>query len=401
MEPENVKQELSISCDELQKATKSMKVFSLSTRALFLENTTLTSSSTAEMFEKLRDDTRNVAVAYAKGGLPLVKKCVSDIKGYFEYYEDLTKDEWWDNIAIIVKEVKAHKEACNALVEVHEHFLCEVKKLKDSATMLMKERKDLAAEYENEASKLRMTALGKGALGLALLLIPQLSAPAALAMGTGAMSSVMACMDQGSKEDKKASAEIAIVAVIRDNVVPALSEFISALTCLSRLFAVLQEELETLQGKGEKAMEGEEPKDIHYKVMKKKAGRIMNYCNDLIKELPSIRSDLSAIPTKGLDDHYVEGLLLMVKESVSKHCANTEMLNTLMKTVPNGNKKQVTVHSMDKIWNLLDTFASFWGVSPHKLLAFIVCLFIVLFACFPKALLMLLLFAVLAYFAFF
>jgi len=100
MASEEVKQQVSTSSDKLGDVHKSMRAFSLSMRVLFLENNTLPSSSAAVRFEKLRDDTRNVAVAYAKGGLPLVKQCVSDIKGYFEYYIDLTKDEWWTSLQI-------------------------------------------------------------------------------------------------------------------------------------------------------------------------------------------------------------------------------------------------------------------------------------------------------------
>ena len=288
MASEKVQQQVSISSDKLEDVRKSMRAFSLSTRALFLENKTLASSSAARRFERLRDDTRNVAVAYAKGGLPLVKQCVSDIKGYFEYYIDFTKDEWWTFIADIVQEMKTHKEACNALVEIHVHFLSELKTLQVEATILMKERHNVAAKYEEEASKLRMNALVPGALGAALLHIPQISVPVALVMGPEVMNLAMASMDQGTEKDKKAIEEITVVAAIRDTVVPALSELINALRFISGLFAGLQEELETIQVKGENAMEGEEPKDLHYKVMNKKAGRIVNDFNELIKELPQL-----------------------------------------------------------------------------------------------------------------
>jgi len=400
MASEEVKQQVSISSDKLEGVHKTMRAFSLSMRALFLENRTLTSSSEAAKFEKLRDDTRNDAVAYVKGGLPLVKQCVSDIKCYFEYYIDLTKDEWWTFIADIVEEVKARKEACNALVDIHEHFLSEVKTLQDDATILMEESHDLAAKYEEEASKLEMSALRKGAFCAALLLIPQLSGPISLTWGVEAISSPMTSMDQGTEKEKTANAEIAVVAAVRDTLGPALSEFISVLRCISGLFEVLQQELETIQEKGEKAMEGEKPKDIHYKVMNKNAGRIVNHFNDVIKELPSIRSDFQAIPIEGLDDHYVERLLLMANECISRHCTNTKMLNKMKTTLTTGNKKQVTMYSMREGRSLLEKYASFWGVSPQILFAVIVCVLIVLFAYIPRALLVLIFLAVLAYFVF-
>jgi len=340
MASEEVKQQVSISSDKLQDVRKSMRAFSLSARALFFKDK-------KPRFEKLRDDTRNVAVAYAKGGLPLVKQCVSDIKGYFEHCIDLTKDEWWTSIADKVEKVKAHKEACNALVEIHEYFIKELKTLQDDANILME----------------------KGP-------------------------------DQGTERNRKASAEIAVVATIRDTLVPALSEFFNALGCISGFFAVLQDELETIQVNGEKAVVGEKLKELRYQAMKRKAGRIVNHCSDLIKELTSIRSDLQAIPIERLDDHYVERFLLMANECISRHCTNTKMLNKLKTTLTTGNKKQVTMYCTLEGWSFLEKHASFWGVSPQIFFAVIVCVFIVLFEYFPRALLALIFLARLAYYLF-
>ena len=97
-------------------------------RCLFVENAVGTSSDTAKRFRKLRNDTRNNTVAYVEGALPVVKQCVSDIKGYFEYYLDRSMDDWWENIEYIIEEARAHKEACSALIVIHENMKTELKK---------------------------------------------------------------------------------------------------------------------------------------------------------------------------------------------------------------------------------------------------------------------------------
>jgi len=397
MASEEIKQQVSTSSDKLGDVRKSIRKFSLSMRDMFVDNETLTSSSAAARFKKLRDDTRNVAVAFAKVGLPLIKQCVSDINSDLEYYIDLTKDKWWTVIADKVEEMKAHKEAFNALVEIHEHFLSELRTLQDDAFILMDERPDVAAMYEDEANNLKIKALLLTGFSAALSYIPQLSGIVALAVGQSARSS----MDQSTRRNQQASAENAVVAAIRDTAVPALREFIKALECINCLFGVIQDQLDTLQVKGEKAIEGEKPKYLHYKLMKKKAGQIMNHCNELIKELPSIRSDLLAIPMQGLDDHYVERFQLIANECISRHCTNTKMLNKMKKTCTTGVKKQVIIDSMRDGWSLLEKYASSWGVSPQVSHVFIVFVLIVLFEYFPRALLVLIFLAVLKYFVFF
>jgi len=93
MKPEEVKDYLANVASNLIEIPDNMRQFSLCMRSLFAEYAVGTSSDTAQRFRKLRDDARKDAVVYVKGVLPIVKECVSGIKGFFEYYNDLTMDE--------------------------------------------------------------------------------------------------------------------------------------------------------------------------------------------------------------------------------------------------------------------------------------------------------------------
>jgi len=156
----------------LDDVPETMRKFSLGMRGVFTENAVGTSSSTARRFRRLRDDTRNDAVVYVKGVLPVVKQCVSDIKSYFEYYEDLTMDDWWQNIDYIIEETETYKQACDALAKIHEDFMTELNRREDGARILMSEMTDLSAECRKRAQELQESAASKNAWASRLLFVP-------------------------------------------------------------------------------------------------------------------------------------------------------------------------------------------------------------------------------------
>jgi len=320
--------------NQLDDVPEKMRIFSLSMRSLFTENAVGTSSSTAQKFRKLRDDTRNDAVVYVTGVLPVVKQCVSDIKGYFEYYIDLTMEEWWDSIADIIEETKAHKEACDALIVIHQDIITELKKREDVAKVLMTEMKDLSAEYEKKAAELRQSAEAKNAWAIGLAFVPFVNVIATPILGACAKSDLADAVAKA----KEANIQVVATAVVRDTLVPALSQFIEGLQDIAGFFEVLHQELETFHSKGEKAKDAGEPKRMHYNTMKGKADRIMGGCNGFFAALPAVRSDLEAIPTEGTDQNYVDKWLENQKAVIVKKCSNSSFVKRMVKAIQGGSK---------------------------------------------------------------
>ena len=114
-----------------------MRLFSLSMRSMFTDKAVGSSSSTAGRFRELRDRTRNDAVAYLQGVLPVVKGCVADIIEYFEYYEFLSMDEWWKNIHDIIDDVDVRLFSRSMISLYKDKRLCllglDYQKLRNSA----------------------------------------------------------------------------------------------------------------------------------------------------------------------------------------------------------------------------------------------------------------------------
>ena len=308
-------------------------------RSLVDEKPVPMSSDAARRIRKLRHDTGGAAVAYVKCVLPLVQLCISDIKGYFKHYQDLPMDEWRKRIRAITQEVKEHKEVCDTLVAIHEHLMTKLKQQEDDATRFMNERKCLAAKLEEEANAFRnegRTVVGVGSVfsgTLAFLVSPIGAAVAGAVITTCSLFAAKTKIDQGTKKDEEASKESAAVAVIRDTLLPALRKFINIAQCASEAFAVLQNELEAFQEKGEKAMEGDEPEYIHYKVMNGKAKRIISSCTNSGAEIHSCLSNVDAFTAEELDSDNLEKSLEEVEKFLLMKCTSKKVINKMLKAL--------------------------------------------------------------------
>jgi len=313
----------------LDDVPKNMRKFSKGMRVVFTENAVGTSSSTARRFRTLRDDTRHDGVVYVKGVLPVVKQFFSDIKSYFEYYITLTMEDWLESIDSIIEKTKANEQACNALVEIHEVFMAELKRREDSAKTLSSEMRDLSAEYSKSAQRLQERAESKNAWASRLLFVPIVNVIAYPLLRRSANGDLVA--SDGQKTE--AEIQIAAAGVVEDTLAPALSAFIKGLQEFSGFFAVIHEELTSFQDEGENAKDAEQHKLDHFNIMSKKASKIIDSCKRFFAVLPSVRSDLDAIPTEGTDQNYVERWMKRQQEIIINKCSNSEFVKRFTKAI--------------------------------------------------------------------
>ena len=96
-----------------------MRMFSLTMRSLYAEKAVGTDEEVAKEFRKLRDDTRNDAMVYIEGILPLTTEFVTSISTYFEYYDALTFDEWCENISMIRNQATEYCNESTLVDHVH------------------------------------------------------------------------------------------------------------------------------------------------------------------------------------------------------------------------------------------------------------------------------------------
>ena len=320
-----------VSC-ELSEIPRQMRLFSLSIRSLFSSYSVGGSSRKARKFRMLRNETRNDAVLYVKCVLPLVKRCVLDLKEYFGYFQALTLDEWWENIDDIVKEVNDHTEFCKLLIAIHEEIITELKKRQDKASVLMGEMEALSKRYERLAKEFQDRADKKFAWATALLFFPVVNVIATPLLRYSANNDQVASIEKAFQAD----IQIAAAAIVRDTLVPAISRFLNGLQAIAGFFEVTGGDLISIQSMGEKAKDAQEAKLLHYKSMRNCSSKIVDGCKNFLELLPAIRSDLDAIPTNSGDDNYVDRWLERQAKAI-RHKFSNESFVVKMLTAISGN----------------------------------------------------------------
>jgi len=316
--------------ENLKSMSVDMRMFSLSMRSLYVEKAVGTSTEAARKFRKLRDDTRNDAMVYLKGVLPLSTKFVASISEYFEYYEALTFDEWRDMLSDILQETVGYRELCETLVKMHEDILVPLKKRKDEAVLVVRELKDLKEEFEKKKKELEEKAEAKRSWAIGLAFIPVLGAIASPILSAAADSDLADAVAKGTQAKIQGAAAI----TVKETLIPALEAFIDGIKKAAGFFSVMEQELRKFEGKAEKGQK--DPKLLYYKVMNKEARDMKSICQVFYAVLPDVRTDFLAIPSEGTDQNYVDKWLEKQKIMIKDNCKAGPLAKKLLKAISDG-----------------------------------------------------------------
>ena len=324
MATENTEKQVKKLTDDLPTLGTNMQLFSLSMRSLYAEKAVSTSVEYGKEFITLRDETRDDAIAYLKGVMPLNETCIIKLQDFFEYYECLEFDEWEDSVEDIIEEVSAFKEACDVLVKIHEDMMVTLKQREDKAKTLSKKFKTLDEEYEKQVASLKSSAGSKTGWACALLLVPGvnvIATPLLLASANTDLANAVAKKGQQSTVFAASKA-------VSEALIPALKQFIDGLQIVAGFFNIVHQEMKSFDKMGEK-------KRLHYKTLKRKANEVKSGCRSFHGILPAVRSNFQAIPTEGTNHNYVDHWLAKQKQIIRENCraqmALKFMYNALMR----------------------------------------------------------------------
>ena len=304
-----------------------MRLFSLAMRSLYAERAVGGDSRSVEEFRKLRDATRNDAMVYLKGILPLSTNFVASISEYFEYYEALEFEEWCEMLSDILEETTAYRELAETLVKMHEDILVPLKKRQDEAKIILKEFKDLQQEFEKKKKELEERAATKQSWAAGLAFVPYVNAIAIPLLAASAHSDTVEAIAKGAQSEIQGAASL----TISETLIPALESFISGITKAAGFFSIVENELRKFEGKAHKSQEA--PKKLHYTVMKKEAKEMKSICQSFYAMLPAVRTDFEAIPTEGTDQNYVDRWLEKQKKVIKEKVSLTKLARDLLKAI--------------------------------------------------------------------
>ncbi|KAJ7382628.1 hypothetical protein OS493_033684 [Desmophyllum pertusum] len=316
--------------EQLTSMSTDMRMFSLSMRSLYVQNAVGTSTEPAKKFRKLRDDTRNDAMVYLKGVLPLSTKFVASISEYFEYYEALDYNEWCEMLSDILIETVAYRELCETLVKMHEDILVPLKKRKDEAMIVAKELTELKAEFEKKKKELEEKANTKRSWAIGLAFIPFVGAIAGPVLAASADSDIADAVAKGGQAKVQEAAAI----VVSEVLIPALESFIDGIRKAAGFFSVMEQELRKFESKAEKGKG--DPKKLYYKVMQTEAKDMKSICQVFYAVLPDVRTDFLAIPSEGTDQNYIDRWLEKQKKTIRENCKGGPFANKLLKAITDG-----------------------------------------------------------------
>ena len=324
--------------DDLPTLGTNMELFSLSIRSLYAEKAVSTSVEYGKEFITLRDETRDDAIAYLKGVMPLNETCILKLQEFFEYYECLEFEEWEDSVEDLLEEVGAYKESCDVLVKIHEKMMTTLKEREDKAEMLCKKFITLDEEYEKEVASLKSSADDKKGWAYALFLVPGvnvIATPLLLASANSDLADAVA---------KKGQQSIVYAAskAVSETLIPALQKFIDGLQIVAGFFNIMHQELKSFDKIGEK-------KKLHYKTLKKKANEVKSGCRCFHGILPAVRSNFGAIPMEGTNHNYVDRWLAEQKKVIEENCKTQTALKFLYKALMGGEASQQPAVAYDDV----------------------------------------------------
>jgi hypothetical protein len=284
--------------ENLKEMPRNMHIFSLSMRALYTDNAVGTSTDAARKFRQLRDDTRKDAMVYLKCILPITTKFVMSIKEYLANYDALSYEEWCEMLPDILEETTTFKELAQTVKGMYEEMMVPLKRRQDDATIIMTEFTDLQREYEKQKEELEATAETKKGWAIGLAFVPFINV-----IATPLLAS-LANDDLAKAVAKKAESKIqeAAALVVKNTLIPALTNFIEGLTKAAGFFQVIETELQSFQEKSGI----ESPKKLHYMRIRNEAKELKSLCQAFYAVLPAVRTDFEAIPDEGTDQNYVD-----------------------------------------------------------------------------------------------
>lgn len=307
---------------DLPELSVNMRMFSLCMRSLYAEQAISSSVENGSKFIRLRDDTRNDAIVYLKGVMPLNEVMLLKLQEFFEYYESLEFEEWKECVADILEEVEAYQQGCEALVKIHEDLMTTLKEREDKAKVLCKEFGELDAKYEREMEALKASAKGKKGWAFALAFVPGVNVIATPLLNAAAADDLA----QSVAKHEQRQIVLAATKVVSTSLIPAIKHFIEGLQIIAGFFNIMRNEL-----KGFEKMESK--KKMHYITLKKKSAEVKSGCRAFHAVLPSVKSDFAAIPSKGTDTNYVDRWLAKQKKTIEETCKQKLSLTFMFKAL--------------------------------------------------------------------
>ena len=267
-----------------------IRTFSNAMRMRYVSEALENDEESSRKFQELRKGTKNDALVYLKGILPISEAVIHEIGNLFEYFNNLSVPQLVEQFQGMVEEFKSCRELCDMAKTLHEDLMVALKKREDDAKKVTTELRDLQEQYEKKQSDFEKAAALKRKIAIGFAFVPGVNlivTPALLAAANSDKKDAAVHGLQAKSKDNAATA-------ISETLQPALLAFIEALGCIAGFFSEMESEIENCEGKSRRCLiEG--VLDSLYKLLKKKSSNINEKCKQFIRVIPSVKADFQFI----------------------------------------------------------------------------------------------------------
>jgi len=253
----------------------------------------------------MRDEFTGTALVYKERIFPLAGVVIDGINAVFQNYEVLSFEEWKEDLSGIIADVHKFAQQAEFIKNVHKVILVDLKKTQDKGDKVLSTLKLEADNYGLQATKLKQYSDKKRGWAAGMAFIP-LIGPLYFAP----MLTLLANNDLARATAAQTEADIAVATAdtITSVLVVALNEFIAGVEYFSGFFRLLESTLNRMEAQTDIDIEGLREAQLkrHYRLVRDSAKEIRKSTVAYISMIPTIESNLEAIPASQDLQNYVQ-----------------------------------------------------------------------------------------------
>lgn len=279
-------------------------------------------------FCTFRDECRDLGLIFKDGLYPVSCETVSGLKSFMDYYVELDFEDWKEALEDIIPDARHYETVLRTLTTSYTTLSTDFKSKQDYVARL-KEKILLEHKAQLATEAARMKSSGNAEWWGDFVQVCTLGV-------TDGGNHAKAEQMRNEAIAAKAESQLCLAACdsVKNHLVPALANFVQAMTEISGFFNVLTHDVKDFADTGEKALE--ERKKTHWRILKAKGKRIQDSCSTFLFVAPDFISDLDCIP-HGNQPNFVQEWL--AKKNLQKEWSAPEfkkLAKPMLKAVENG-----------------------------------------------------------------
>lgn len=266
-------------------ATTCLKLASMALRTCYYD-----AGCSQRQFCDFRDDIRDLALIFKDGLYPVSCSVVGSLKSFMDYYLSLEFQDWEEILSDIVSDAEDYAQVLDTVTRSYTCISSDFKSREDRAgTVKQKLELEERAQMQQEAARLKASENSEWWGGFCKFI-------SLGATDGGNMEKAETYRRQAIAANAEAMLCMAALESVEKNLIPAIRNFVEAMTEIAGFFRILTNDVNDFANTGGQFAEMEERKRAHFIVLRAKGKRIQDSCDQFLFIAPDFVSDLQVVP---------------------------------------------------------------------------------------------------------